>query len=67
MYIFVSEVRLEEEEYKNYLKITPECLDELFVPVTDDITKKKLQLWGMQAQANQSTAQKMKFFIKDFS
>ena len=29
----------EEEEYKIYLKITPECFNELFVLVKDDITK----------------------------
>ena len=41
MYIFLSEVRLaEEEEYKNYLRVTPKCLDELFVPVKYYITKK---------------------------
>ena len=40
MYILLSEVRLEEEEVrKNYLRITFECFDELFVIVKDDITK----------------------------
>ena len=40
MYIFLSEVCLqEEEEYNNYLRITPECFDELFVLVKGDITK----------------------------
>ena len=29
----------EEEVYKIYLKITPECFNELFVLVKDDITK----------------------------
>ena len=39
MYIPLSEVLLEEEEeYKNYLRITPECFDELFVLAKDDIT-----------------------------
>ena len=28
-----------EEEYKKYLKITPECSNELFVLVKDDIIK----------------------------
>ena len=40
MYIPLPEVLLEEEEeYKNYLRITPVCFDELFVLVKDDITK----------------------------
>ena len=34
MYIFLSEVRLEEKEgYKSYLRITPECFDELFYKI----------------------------------
>ena len=38
MCIFLFEVCLEEEEeYKNYLRITPECFDELFV-LAKDIT-----------------------------
>ena len=40
VYIFLSEVCLEEEEeYRNYLRITPECFDALFALVKDDITK----------------------------
>ena len=40
MYIFLSEVCLEEEEeYENYLRINPECVDDLFVLVKDDIIK----------------------------
>ena len=41
MYIDLSEVRLEEEEeeYKNYLRVTPECFDELFLLAKDNITK----------------------------
>ena len=40
VYIFLSEVCLEEEEeYRNYLRITPECFDALFTLVKDDITK----------------------------
>ena len=40
MYIFLSEVCLdEEEEYENYLRITPECFDELLVLVKDSVTK----------------------------
>ena len=40
VYILFSEVRSkEEEEYKNYLRITSECFDELFVFVKDDTTK----------------------------
>ena len=40
MYIFLSAVRLEEEEeYENYLMITPECFDKLLVRVKDVITK----------------------------
>ena len=40
VYILLSKVHLEEEEeYKNYLRITPECFDKLFVLVKDDITK----------------------------
>ena len=40
VYIFLSEVRLEEEEeYKNYLRIASQCFDELFVLVKGDITK----------------------------
>ena len=37
---FLSEVHLEEEEeYKNDLRITPECFDKLFGVVKDNITK----------------------------
>ena len=40
VYILLSEVRLEEEEeYKHYLRMTPECFEELLVLVKDDITK----------------------------
>ena len=40
MYILLSEVHLEEEEeYKHYLRMTPECFEELFVLMKDDITK----------------------------
>ena len=39
MYILLSEVYLGEGEYKNYLRIIPECFDELFVLVKNDITK----------------------------
>ena len=40
MYILLPGAHLEEkEEYKNYLSKTPECLDELFVLVKDNITK----------------------------
>ena len=40
MHIFLSEVRLdEEEEYKNYLMITPESFDESFVLMKDDVAK----------------------------
>ena len=40
MYIFLSEVCLEEEEeYKSYLSITTECFDKLFVLTKDNITK----------------------------
>ena len=40
VYILLSEVRLEEEkEYKNYLRITPEYFDELFVLMKDGMTK----------------------------
>ena len=40
VYIFLFEVRLEEwEEYKNYLRITSEYFDELFVLAKDDIVK----------------------------
>ena len=40
MFILFSEVRLgEEEEYQNYLKITPEGFDKLFELVKYDITK----------------------------
>ena len=39
-YYSLSEVCLEEEEeYKNYLRMIPECFDDLFVLVKDDITK----------------------------
>ena len=41
MYIFLSEVRFEEEEeekYKNYLRMTPECFEELFALLNDDVT-----------------------------
>ena len=39
-YIYLSEVCLEEkEEHKNYLRIPPECFNELYVLVKDDITK----------------------------
>ena len=37
----LSELRLEEEEeYKNYLKMTPGCFDKLFELMKEDITKK---------------------------
>ena len=40
VYIFLSEARLEEEgEYENHLSINPECVDELFVLLKDDIIK----------------------------
>ena len=39
VYIFLFEVRLEEEEDKNYLRMTFECFDELFVLAKDYITK----------------------------
>ena len=40
MYVLVRGAHLEEkEEYKNYLSKTPECFDELFVLVKDNITK----------------------------
>ena len=49
----LSELHLEEEEdYKNYLRITPECLEELFELVKDVITKKKLQICEMQCHPN---------------
>ena len=49
MYIFLSKVRLEEEEEsKNYMRITPEYFDELFVHVkaqnTKDTSSPKLKL-----------------------
>ena len=42
VHTFLVEVRLEEEEEEecqNYLKITPECFDKLFILMNDDITK----------------------------
>ena len=40
MYIFLSELHVEEEqEYKNYLRITPECFDGLFVLMRGSIIK----------------------------
>ena len=40
VYIFLSEVHLEEEkEYKNLFRMTPECFDKLFVLSKDNITK----------------------------
>ena len=40
MNIILSEIRLrEEEEYENYLRITPECFDVLSVFVKDNKTK----------------------------
>ena len=40
MYILLSEVHLEEEEeYKNYLRITSECFDELFLIGRDNNIK----------------------------
>ena len=40
VYFALSEVRLEEDQdCKNYLRITPEYLDELFVRIKDDIAK----------------------------
>ena len=37
--MFFSEVRLEEkEEYEHYLRINPECFDQLLVLVMDGIT-----------------------------
>ena len=45
MYIFFSEVRLEEEEeHKNYLRITPECFHKLIVLVKDNITKQIINI-----------------------
>ena len=44
MYIILSDVCLEEEEeFQNYLRITPECFDKLFVLVRD-ITKKSTNM-----------------------
>ena len=49
----LSELHLEEEEdYKNYLRITPKCLEELFELIKDVITKKKLQICEMQCHPN---------------
>ena len=41
MYVFLSEICLEEEEeeYKNYFRINLECFDNLFVLAKDIITK----------------------------
>ena len=40
VHIFLFEVHLEEEEeYKNYLRITPVRFDKLFVLVKDNIAK----------------------------
>ena len=40
VYILLAEVCLVEEEgYKNYLRITPECFDKLFVLMKGDVTK----------------------------
>ena len=44
VYTLLSDVHLEEkEEYKNYLRITPECFNKLFVLVKD-ITKKSTNI-----------------------
>ena len=40
VYILLSEACLAEEgEYKNYLRIIPECFNQLFVILKDNITK----------------------------
>ena len=39
VYIFLSEVHLEEEEeYSNYFRMTPKCFDKLFVLAKGGIT-----------------------------
>ena len=49
----LSKLHLEEEEdYKNYLRITPECLEELFELIKGVITKKFLQISEMQCHPN---------------
>ena len=40
VHIFISKVHSEEkEEYENYLRITTECFDELFVLVKNNFTR----------------------------
>ena len=37
VYVFLSQVSLQEDEYENYLRIAPECLDKLFLFSKDNI------------------------------
>ena len=54
MQIFLSEVRLEQEkEYANYLRMTPECFDKLFV-FRRAALQNKLLISEMQAHQNMS-------------
>ena len=60
MYIFLSEVGLEEEkQYKHYLRINPECFDELFVLAKDNITK-------LSAIMRDASALKLKLAVETF-
>ena len=50
MYIFLSEVHLvEEEEYANYLRMTPECFDKLFVLGMSGIAKETTNMRDVSA------------------
>ena len=51
-YILLCEVRWEEEEeYKNYLRITPKCFDKLFGLVKDNIKKKYVRCKHTKTEA----------------
>ena len=53
MYFLLSDVRLEEEEeYRDYLRITPECFEERFEGRS--ILQNKLQMQEMQALHNKT-------------
>ena len=60
VYIFLSEVCLKEkEEYRIYLRITPECFDELLVLVKGNITKEATNM-------RDASAPKLKFAAEPF-
>ena len=59
MYVFLSEISLEEEEECNYLRINLECFDNLFVLAKDNITKQT-------ANMKDASVLKLKFDAETF-